>query len=885
MLTPSGVTAQAYIDAIKNDNQQHVRVTFTNGNIVFQDSDIDLNTGIELTDYLNAETDLTFGKAVCSTINIPFIRSLKTDTLNWTAKNEIKVEFGVEISGTTRWVTVGYFRPTMPDRLVTDIINIVAYDRMQLFEVAAEPFLNSITYPTTLASIYNKLCAYVGITKVSGDELSANLNRTISLNPFSAQNGATCRDILAAIAEAVGCYAKVNSDGNVTMVWFRNHNNDYSLLRDYIYNLEVGDIAWNLAKRWGDVSPYVWGDLAQYTWGDMESVQFTAKRWDELASYTWGQMASYTWGDMQHGKYDISAVRIVQTKDDIGITYPTGAYDRNVYLIVDNPFLYGATADESRQNIIPIYERVHAFGAYIPATVESKGNWLIEAGDIITLEVSNENLMPFPVFNRTIRWNGHCNCTYETTGNLERAETSGDIKQKLTNGGQLHEIVVDVEKTYEKIQNQFGEYYTKTETATYVSTEMADKLGNYYTKTETASYVSTQMSDALGNYYTKMETASYVSTQMTNALGDYYTKTETASYVSTTIGNKLGDYYTKTETASYVSTTMSSALGDYYTKTETASYVSTTMSSKLGDYYTKTETASLISTTMSDSLGNYYTKTETASYVSRQMSDSLGNYYTKDQTASYISTRLSDYYGKVTNITITTSGVEITNTSSSATGKWLFYYGGARYTKDNQYTMGIGDTSNINTTNGGVFFNSIQRGGEIQFIARDSQKLYTPIVSLKCVYNNTTGSYSASFYQTGTNATGAVTLGTYDIPWHKAYITTRYGYYGSMCFQPYEGHECKMYCDYNSSRLMLYPVVTPGNISSLGTNDNRWTSLYVGTIYANSISGLTPASIGAVPTTSTSNVAIKVGSYTLQMQVDGNLVIYDSSMNTVWHAL
>ena len=505
MLTPSGVTANEYINAIRNGNQQHVRITFESDNVVFYDEDIDLDTGIRLTNYLNAEIDLTFGKAVCSTVSIAFIRSLKTDSISWT--NEFKLEFGVEINGTTSWVTVGYYIPTMPDRLVSNVINIVAYDRMQLFEISAESFLKTITYPTTLSNIYTNLCSYIGVPKVPGNEIASNLNRSITSSPFASDNGVICRDLLAVIAEAVGCYAKINSSGNVQMVWYQDHKSDYSLDRNHIYNIEVGDIAWNLTKTWGD-----------------------------LEQYTWGQLASYTWGDLakSEGKYQISAIRIVQSKDDIGITYPENVTDRNVYLIVDNPFLYGATSSESRSYIVPLYERVSALGTYIPATIESFGNWLIEAGDIINIEIADSNFTAFPIFNRSIYWNGHCGCTYETTGNLERGEVSGDIKQKLTNGGQIHEFVVDIDKTFELIQDQFGNYYTKTETASYVSQKMGDELGNYYTKTETASLISTTMSDSLGNYYTKTETASLVSTAISSASGNYIARTsvyQTASSI------------------------------------------------------------------------------------------------------------------------------------------------------------------------------------------------------------------------------------------------------------------------------------------------------------------------------------------------------------------
>ena len=64
MLTPTGVTTSAYWDAIKAGNATHVRLTFIGQNIVLDDSDIDISSGLEITDIFNGDTDLVFGKAV-----------------------------------------------------------------------------------------------------------------------------------------------------------------------------------------------------------------------------------------------------------------------------------------------------------------------------------------------------------------------------------------------------------------------------------------------------------------------------------------------------------------------------------------------------------------------------------------------------------------------------------------------------------------------------------------------------------------------------------------------------------------------------------------------------------------------------------------------------
>ena len=153
-------------------------------------------------------------------------------------------------------------------------------------------------------------------------------------------------------------------------------------------------------------------------------------------------------------------------------------------------------------------------------------------------------------------------------------------------------------------------YYTKEETASYVTTTLSTELGSYYTKEETASYVTATLSSELGNYYNKQETASYVTATLSTSLGNYYTKVETASLIDTTISSELGNYYNKTETNSKISTTLSVALNNYYNRLETASYVSTTISTALGGYYTKVETASVVASMMSSKNRTYIQTTD-----------------------------------------------------------------------------------------------------------------------------------------------------------------------------------------------------------------------------------------------------------------------------------
>ena len=228
MLTLSNVTASQFNSAVKSDTPTHVRLTFTGQNITLTDSDIDYNGGLTINTILNTDTDLTIGSAAKAEVIAYILNSSNVANLNW--EGEFKLEVGAEVNGSTQWITIGYFTGACPDKIHNvDVIYFVAYDRMSKFDKFADDWLKSLTYPITVSQMYSSLCSYVGISKESGNELSNIMNRSFSSPPI-LNMGLTCRDILSLIAEAAGCYARVNASGKVKLVWYSTAN--YSLTAD-----------------------------------------------------------------------------------------------------------------------------------------------------------------------------------------------------------------------------------------------------------------------------------------------------------------------------------------------------------------------------------------------------------------------------------------------------------------------------------------------------------------------------------------------------------------------------------------------------------------------------------------------------------------------------
>lgn len=412
MLTPTGVTYANYWNAIKAGNPTHVRFTFLGQNIVLEDEDVLLSSGVNLTDMFNGDTDLVFGRTLSKQITVTFINSNKLNGLQWTG--EFTLEFGVEINGTTNWVTMGYFSGEKPKN-VTSVQTIVftAYDRMRLFNGLADEFVKSISYPKTVKQIYDALCSYVGLQNVSGDELASIMSRSFSSAPADMQ-GYSCRDLLGFIAESCGCYAKIMANGKVKLVWFTD-NTAHAATGTEEFRVESGDI-------------------------------HDGMTWDEADTYTWDEFDNFTWDDVcgYQEALRVDRLYVKQLSSDMDINYPN-SYGDNVYAIVDNPFLSVSTYSDVTTYLAPIYNRLYNFGGYLPVQLECVGNWCVEAGDIITIDV-NAQTITFPVFVKTMRWSGAINDSYETTASGKRQiYNSESTKQKVMSSNKIEMYVTEAE--------------------------------------------------------------------------------------------------------------------------------------------------------------------------------------------------------------------------------------------------------------------------------------------------------------------------------------------------------------------------------------------------------------------------------------------------------
>ena len=136
------------------------------------------------------------------------------------------------------FVPLGVFlaeRPSIPD---TYEISLTCYDQMQLAECDMPTSSQlGITYPTTIGTLFSKLCNYMGVTQGTKDFL--NKDATISSEPDDFKNS-TIRTVIGWIAEAACANARFDRDGKLCLDWVNEttlslDENNYATFEPYWY--------------------------------------------------------------------------------------------------------------------------------------------------------------------------------------------------------------------------------------------------------------------------------------------------------------------------------------------------------------------------------------------------------------------------------------------------------------------------------------------------------------------------------------------------------------------------------------------------------------------------------------------------------------------------
>ncbi len=311
------------------------------------------------------------------------------------------------------YVPLGTFYFSTPEQRRVANISCEALDGMQKFNVDVDDWWAGLTWPLTRGQLLASLCTYVGVTLKT--TTFPGSTESIASAPM-AGNGLVGKDVLGWIAETACAYARMSRDDKLELVWFTAQN-----------------VKLTQNQHFGD-SP------AEY---ETPAVQ---------------------------------ALHVQVANTDLGVMLPEGGTGTE-YQVLDNPLYYGSTEAEIRGKAQDLYEKLIAFPAYTPNSVDAVCDWSMEPGDIIQVVGGDGTTRTLPIFRMTLKWGGGwARATYECTGGTGRKPAPQSKRREFAAYRAYHKLEVDIEGIHSEIGDVKGNVATLEVTAGELRTQISGKL-------------------------------------------------------------------------------------------------------------------------------------------------------------------------------------------------------------------------------------------------------------------------------------------------------------------------------------------------------------------------------------------------------------------------
>lgn len=311
------------------------------------------------------------------------------------------------------YVPLGTFYFDTPEQRRVANISCEALDGMQLFNVDVDDWWAALKWPLTRGQLLQSLCTYVGMTLKTATFPGST--ESIASAPM-AGNGLVGKDVLGWIAETACSYARMSRDGGLELVWFSTQN-----------------VKLTQNQHFGD-SP------AEYETPAVE------------------------------------ALHVMVANTDLGVMLPENG-SGNEYQVLDNPLYYGSTEAEIRSKAQDLYEKLIAFPAYTPNSVDAVCDWSIEPGDIIQVVGGDGTTRTLPIFRMTLKWaGGWARATYECTGGTGRKPAPQSKRREFAAYRAYHKLEVDISGVKSEIGDVQGNVANLEITASELRTQINGKI-------------------------------------------------------------------------------------------------------------------------------------------------------------------------------------------------------------------------------------------------------------------------------------------------------------------------------------------------------------------------------------------------------------------------
>ena len=336
------------------------------------------------------------------------------------------------------YVPLGTFYFSTPEQRRVANISCEALDGMQKFNVDVDDWWAALKWPLTRGQLLQSLCTHVGVTL----ETTTFPGSTTSIaSAPMAGNGFVGKDVLGWITETACSYARMSRDGGLKLVWFAAQN--VKLTRN---------------QHFGD-SP------AEYETPAVE------------------------------------ALHVMVANTDLGVMLPENG-SGNEYQVLDNPLYYGSTETEIRGKAQDLYNRLVAFPAYTPNSVDAVCDWAIEPGDIIQVVGGDGTIRTLPIFRMTLKWaGGWARATYECTGGTGRKPATQSKRREFAAYRAYHKLEVDISGVKSEIGDVQGNVANLEITASELRTQINGKINGSEAQSlidQTVDKISLEVSSGSG---------------------------------------------------------------------------------------------------------------------------------------------------------------------------------------------------------------------------------------------------------------------------------------------------------------------------------------------------------------------------------------------------
>lgn len=468
--------SEEFLQAIKNKAPQDVRLEFTGGEVIGV-SDIAITAGgLNYTEILNGETDVTFGRAVMSELSVTLVNADGKFTgfdfsREFTAKIGVNSTAGAKVthSGTrvswtdedagytfAYWVystssirfrrqAVGSTTSTQSSLSCSNAAIVITYEDM-VYAVGYDYTIIKV-WKRTSPSSHEQITVSVGLPAgITDAQLKSWVDSGTCVRveeqeegfayvPLGVFNGErpekvrgklinfTAHDRMSLFDKPAEAFA----DG---LTFPCTLGQIYTKLCDFCGVGYVSAEFPNSGKTF-ETNPledtdYTCREILGYIAETAGSYARMSR--DGAVELVWFAPADYTVTrtdrfEMTESEFLTPPIDKLEVYNSYGDQLNSSGTGDIVYGISDNPFLYieNDTQLEGLQPYVDaIYSRVTSLPAYYPSSFRAEFHPAVQCGDIISVVDDYGATISFPVFVQTITWNGFGKVTYENTGGVIR---------------------------------------------------------------------------------------------------------------------------------------------------------------------------------------------------------------------------------------------------------------------------------------------------------------------------------------------------------------------------------------------------------------------------------------------------------------------------------